>query len=433
MNRVLIVSRQRLIGATNGSSAYLIGLARSIREAGMEVHLLQPSPGVMGRIPFFRARAEIGVFTSHQVRGVARIGRWFVSRDPAVWRDAFMGVARRLARRTGLSGEWTRDRPRPYAIATSWSAHDRRWLRAQAGERTWQVVMADYAFQAEAFATLGASRPRSAIVMHDLFHARAASGEGGERDSVAMLTREEELAMLARAGTVIAIQQEEAAWLLEALPASRIVLAPTAHQPDPPAVPGDPLCLLFVGSRTAPNTHGLRWFLEQCWPRLKIASPATRLDVVGTVCTEFVGRVPEGVCLNGLVPDLAPFYARAAIVISPLRFGSGLKIKLIEALAKGRPVVATPVTLQGVSVICGSAVLQADSPESFVAAILELQRDVELRKRLADKGLRIVAQHFAPLPAHRAFREWLQEAANGSAGTGRLLPPDTSAPISCFQ
>ena len=433
MRRVLIVSRQRLIGATNGSSAYLIGLATSVREAGMEPHLLQPSPSLMGRIPFFRTRKELDVFATHKVRGVARMGRWLVSRDPAVWRDALTGVLRGLARRFGLRGKWTRDQARPYAIAENWSAEDRQWLRTQAGAEGDDVVIADYAFQAEAFGILGTSRARSAIIMHDLFHARPASGEGGTNDSVAVLTRDDELTMLSKAGTVIAIQQEEAANLRDALPASRIVIAPTAHTPDPAATTGDPLRLLFVGSRTAPNTHGLGWFLERCWPMLMAASPATRLDVAGTVCGDFNGQVPAGVHLQGLVPDLAPFYARAGIVISPLRFGSGLKIKLIEALAKGRPVVATPVTLQGVGDSCGEAVINAESAEGFVAGILALQRSEELRARLSASALQVVAQHFAPQPAHREFREWLQDAANGNAGPGRLLPPDASARISCFQ
>ncbi|WP_296718894.1 glycosyltransferase family 4 protein [Erythrobacter sp.] len=433
MKQVLIVSRQRLIGATNGSSAYLIGLAQTIRDAGMEPHLLQPSPAIMGRIPFFRTREDIDVFASHKVRGVTRIGRWFVSRDPAVWRDAAIGAARGLARRIGFTGGWTRDRPRPYAIAEEWSEADREWLRTEASPRDWEVVIADYAFQAEAFGVLGTPRTRSAIIMHDLFHARPASGEGGDKDSVALLTRDAELAMLARAGTVIAIQQEEAAFLHDALPASRIVIAPAAHEPDPPPAPGDPFRLLFVGSRTAPNTHGLGWFLEQCWPMLMAASPGTRLDVAGTVCTDFAGSAPEGVRLLGLVPDLDPCYAEAGIVISPLRFGSGLKIKLVEALAKGRPVVATPVTLQGVAETCGRAVIEAGSAEGFAAGIVALQRSEDLRTRLSAEALRAVTQHFAPRSAHRAFREWLQDAAKGSAGPGRLLPPDASAPISCFQ
>ena len=231
--RAIIVSRQRLIGATNGSSAYLIDLANSVRAAGLEPVLWQPSPDVMGRIPFYRARPEMAVFAAHEIRGVARIGRWFVSRDPGVWRDAALGVLRGAAQRLGIRAVWTRDRPRPYAIAAPWRPADRSWLSARSlGPR--DVVLADYAFQSEAFALLGVPRVRSAIIMHDLFHRRAGSGVGAERDSVTALTREAEVALLARAGTVIAIQQDEADFVAGALPEARVILAPGTRSPEAP-------------------------------------------------------------------------------------------------------------------------------------------------------------------------------------------------------
>lgn len=433
MSRAIIVSRQRLIGATNGSSSYLLDIVRSLAEAGLTPMLLQPSPDIMGRLPFFRAREEMALFAEHRIRGVARIGRWFVSRDAGVWRDAAIGVAQGLARRLGITAGWTRDRPRPYAIAAPWSSADRAWL-AEHRPREGDVVIADYAFQSEAFGLLGCPRERCAIVMHDLFHRRSGSGAGAERDSVAAVTRETEVAMLARAGTVIAIQQDEADFVAGALPAARVVLAPGTRDPEPGVAGGDPERLLFVGSRTAPNTDGLKWFLETVWPQVVAARPDSRLDVVGTVAADFeAGRMPEGVRLHGLVPDLAPFYTRAGIVVSPLRFGSGLKIKLVEALAWGKPTVASPVTLQGVEEACGPAVIVADGAASFASAILSLQGDPVLRARLSHRARAAVEAHFARSGAHRALREWAQEAAKGRAGEGMLLPPEARAPISCFQ
>jgi hypothetical protein len=432
--RALFVSRQRLIGATNGSSAYLIDIANSVRAAGLEPVLLQPSPDVMGRVPFYRARPEMAVFAQHRIRGVARIGRWFVSRDPGVWRDATLGVLRSLARRLGARGAWSQDRPRPYAIAAPWSEADRVWLTArQAGGG--DLVIADYAFQSVAFALLGVPRSRSAIVMHDLFHRRGGSGEGADRDSVVALTREKEVAMLARGGTIIAIQRDEADFVTAALPEARVILAPGTRKAEPAvAATGAPERLLFVGSRTAPNSDGLRWFLERVWPQLRAALPETRLDVVGTVAADFAGElVPEGVRLHGLVPDLAPFYRQAGIVIAPLRFGSGLKIKLVEALAWGKPMVVSPVTLQGVEETCGPAVLVADSAAAFVSAIRSLQRDGGLRADLSRRAIGAVEAQFAPAVAHRALRAWLQDAAKGNTGAGMLLPPETRATIACFQ
>lgn len=432
--RALFVSRQRLIGATNGSSAYLIDIANSVRAAGLEPVLLQPSPDVMGRVPFYRARPEMAVFAQHRIRGVARIGRWFVSRDPGVWRDAALGVMRSLARHCGARGAWSQDRPRPYAIAAPWSEADRAWLTARQADGG-DLVIADYAFQSVAFALLGVPRSRRAIVMHDLFHRRGGSGEGADRDSVVSLTREEEVALLARAGTIVAIQQDEADFVAAALPEARVILAPGTRKAEPEkAAQGAPERLLFVGSRTAPNSDGLRWFLERVWPQLRAAVPETRLDVVGTVAADFAGeRMPDGVRLHGLVPDLAPFYRRAGIVIAPLRFGSGLKIKLVEALAWGKPMVVSPVTLQGVEETCGPAVLVADSAAAFVSAIRSLQQDGGLRADLSRRAIGAVEAQFAPAVAHRALRAWLQDAAKGNTGAGMLLPPDTRATIACFQ
>jgi succinoglycan biosynthesis protein ExoO len=241
--------------------------------------------------------------------------------------------------------------------------------------------------------------------------------------------------MLARAGTVIAIQQDEADFVTGALPQVRVILAPGTRTPEArQTTPGSPHRLLFVGSRTAPNSDGLAWFLEAVWPTIAAAAPATRLDVVGTVAADFAGaRLPEGVRMHGLVPQLAPFYARAGIVIAPLRFGSGLKIKLVEALAWGKPMVVSPVTLQGVEEACGPAVMVAESAAGFAAAVLSLQHDEGLRSRLSQAARAAVAEHFAPAGTHRQLREWAQEAVKGRTGEGMLLPPEARAVISCFQ
>src|SRR5690606_3854767 len=113
-----------------------------------------------------------------------------------------------------------------------------------------------------------------------------------------------------------------------------------ARAEDQPS-PGEDDRVLFVGSNTAPNTVGLAWFLEEVWPEVLKRRPSCRLDVAGSVERGFDARDQRGVRFLGLVDDLAPLYRRAGVVVSPLTFGSGLKIKLIEAMAQGKAVVAT--------------------------------------------------------------------------------------------
>jgi succinoglycan biosynthesis protein ExoO len=398
---VLFVSRQRIAGRTNGSSAYLLDLAEAVRSAGFTPHLLQPSPDLMGRWPIMRLRSEMGIFQTHKIRGVLRFGQWVVARDPRVGLDAVRGIASRWGRRLGIGGTWIADRPRPYAISANWTRADRAFVKRRAPSCV-DIVIADYAFQAEALDLLPACP--SAIVMHDLFHGRAANGA---RDSVASLDRATEIALLSRADAVIAIQSAEARFLADHV-STRPILAKMAVEPVDDVQLGDGNRLLFVGSNTAPNVVGLKWMFESVWPRLRERSPELTFDIVGAVAAAFPRGAPPGVVFHGMADDLAPFYTQAGIVVSPLTFGSGLKIKLVEALAQGKAVVATSVTLQGVERECEGAVAHADEPEAFADAVLALADD-RRRLALAESALAAARDHFSPRTCHAEFTAWLED------------------------
>jgi succinoglycan biosynthesis protein ExoO len=319
---------------------------------------------------------------------------------------ALRALASRLARRLGLTGDWLVDRPRPYAIAAPWTSADHAYVQRQAAGFA-DIVIADYAFQAEALPLIP-GRP-SAIVMHDLFHARETGAAG--RDSVAGIDRETEIALLSQADAVIAIQAAEARFVVEHVTA-RAILAPMAAEPVVKAQPGERHRLLFVGSNTAPNVVGLEWLFAHVWPLLAQQTPSIMLDVVGSVAGGFPTSGPPGVVFHGQVDAVAPYYARAGIVLSPLTFGSGLKIKLVEALAHGKAIVATGVTLQGVERECESSVVRADDPGDFAAAILALADD-RGRASLAEKALETARLHFSPDACHAPFTAWLEENRPG--------------------
>ena len=348
-----------------------------------------------------RLRSEMSVFQTHTIRGVTRLGSWVIARDPRIGVDALRGIASRFARRLGITASWIADKPRPYAIAASWTNADRAFVKKRAPANV-DIVIADYAFQAEALDLLP-GRP-SAIVMHDLFHSR--EPEGG-RDTVARVDRESEIALLSRADAVIAIQSAEARFLAEHV-LTRPILAQMTVRSVEHAQVGDKSRLLFVGSNTAPNVVGLKWFFDAVLPRMRDLAPTLTLDVAGSVAAAFPRGGPRGVVFHGMVDDLAPFYARAGVVVSPLTFGSGLKIKLVEALAKGKAVVATSVTLQGVERECAGSVIVADGAEAFANAIIDLTDDGR-RKALATAALATARRHFSPRTCHAEFIAWLED------------------------
>lgn len=402
MRDVVFVSRQRLVGATNGSSSYLLQLAAAVRRAGCVPHLVQPSPTLLGRYPFLRLCPEMRVFATHRIRGVVRLGDWIVSLDPRIYIDAARAAVCLIARRLGVRRAWARDRQRPYSIALPWTRRDRAFVRRHS--RGAEAVIADYMFQAEAFDEAEVPRSRTAIVMHDLFHSRRPSQAA---DSVAIVSRLEEVNMLSRAGAVIAIQQREAEFVRRNIIGTQVVLAPMAAEPAAAAQPGEADRILFVGSRTAPNSDGLRWFLDRVWPAVAERGHGVILEVAGSVCHDFADRPLRGVRFPGVVRDLEPLYRRAGVVISPLRFGSGLKVKLVEAMARGKAIVASDVTLQGVEALCGHAVARTNDPAAFAERILALLADAGERRRLGEAALQVARNHFSAQAAHREFEQWL--------------------------
>lgn len=401
---VAIVSKQRILGATNGSSAYVIECAHSLSAAGMAVHLIQPSPTIAGRTPFMRMRPEMKIFHRHAVRGAVRLGGFYVFLSPSVWLEALLGAFKHALRKLGAKGGWVQDRPRPYAVATPWQERDLAFVRANLSASTVALV-ADYMFCAPAFAAAPQGLP-TAIIMHDLFHSR----EGQGKDSVTSVPREEEIGMLSRADTVFAIQEAEKRFVDQYVAGTEAVLVPMPARAEDQPSPGEDDRVLFVGSNTAPNTVGLAWFLEEVWPEVLKRRPSCRLDVAGSVERGFDARDQPGVRFLGLVDDLAPLYRRAGVVVSPLTFGSGLKIKLIEAMAQGKAVVATSVTLQGVEQICGDAVICIDDPAPFAEAVAGLAADRGLRAELAAKALACAKENFTAETVHRGLRDWVGRA-----------------------
>ena len=99
------------------------------------------------------------------------------------------------------------------------------------------------------------------------------------------------------------------------------------------------------------------------------ARPQARLRVVGRVAASFAGPWPEGAEPVGFVDDLAPEYAGASAVLAPIRFGSGVKIKLVEGLAHGLPGIATPVGAEGLVALPPAALKLAEDAQAFAAAV----------------------------------------------------------------
>jgi glycosyltransferase involved in cell wall biosynthesis len=154
--------------------------------------------------------------------------------------------------------------------------------------------------------------------------------------------------------------------------------------------------LVFVGNfRHDPNADAVRWFRKEIWPLVAPTLPEARFVVLGPDAGKLGLAPDERLDVVGYVPDLDPHFARARLSVAPLRFGAGIKGKVVASLARGVPLVATAIAAEGMGLTDGIDVLLADEPESFARQISRLWHDEQLWADLSAAGRAYVARGFS--------------------------------------
>lgn len=243
-------------------------------------------------------------------------------------------------------------------------------------------------------------------IAFDLHHQRQAIlAESGLAARCSDWDREKEMAVLKAAQLVVAIHADDAHILRDMLPHVDVLCVPFPARvhPHDPAEQVARRCV-FVGSSIVPNTQGLLWFLREVWPLVLRAVPHAMLHVCGTVCDSISESAPN-TRLLGRLENLAPEYGAAELCVIPLLAGSGLKIKLIEALAHGRACVSTSIGVQGVQELKDKAVLVADTPQDFAQAVISVLTDADKRRAMEAQARRYVVEELAPEKVYQPFVE----------------------------
>lgn len=253
----------------------------------------------------------------------------------------------------------------------------------------------------------------------DIQHTRAdtARRAGGNLEHTAC-SREDEIAELTRADALIAIQPEEAESLREMCPDTRVITATHACAV-PETLPAAALGheLLLVGNLYDPNVRGLQQFLREAWPAVRSACPEARLTVCGKIGEAF-RSAPAGVQFMGRVDDLAPYYRRAALVINPVPYGSGLKIKTVEALAQCKPLVSTPEGIRGLGPAESLPLIVAENGAEMATAVLGLLAQPADRRALEERAWAYARAHLSPQAVYAELVELIEAHALQSSQSG---------------
>ena len=197
-----------------------------------------------------------------------------------------------------------------------------------------------------------------------------------------------------------AVSELDRRLLMEANPRLRVDVIPNGvdlekYQPLPPPVSATP-SLMFIGSMAYPPcVDAVLHFFGESLPLIRRAIDPLDFWIVGADPHPSVLRLEgDGVHVTGRVADVIPYYEQSAVCVVPLRAGGGTRLKILEAMALGRPVVSTSIGCEGLDVVDGQHLFIADTPGEFAEKTVRLLRDRELYRHIATNGRRLVETRY---------------------------------------
>ncbi|HCM59079.1 MAG TPA: hypothetical protein DIS74_01595 [Bacteroidales bacterium] len=198
---------------------------------------------------------------------------------------------------------------------------------------------------------------------------------------------------------VVPISEPDLRWFTEAAKGKPVCLSETgaeeaARMPEPPDADQR---VGFIGSMNwHPNVEGVKWFINSVWPCILEKMPSAKLQIAGRGLGQGKNPLPPGknIVIAGETDDARAFMASCHVIIAPLFAGSGLRIKIIDAMSAGRPVVATPVAVEGLHAANGRELSVASDAPSFCSALFSLLHDPGRREAMGTAAVALVKQRY---------------------------------------
>ncbi len=244
---------------------------------------------------------------------------------------------------------------------------------------------------------------RKFVDTHDLMSQRTKSARQYNAFSGIEISEEKEKALLHFYDSVICIQEDDCRLVSNWLGAEKTILAPHPVQATQQPIREHAENISYIASNWFANIDGLKWFLEKVWPGVN--RNGLSLSVYGRVCESFDNFAAPGVAFHGFVDDLAKAYSQIDIIINPVRWGAGLKIKTVEAMAHGLPLVVSTEGGRGLESLAGKAFMVAKDESVFKDSLINLINNYDLRKALGTEGHNYAKQNLSP---DKCFKELLR-------------------------
>lgn len=263
------------------------------------------------------------------------------------------------------------------------------------------AVLVEYVFAAPCLDAVGGESLKI-IDTHDMFSRKKEQVLAFGIDDPLPCSRAEERGYLLRADLVIAIQTNEGGMFSGLVPERDVVTTGIDFEvvADIDNSAEQRGTVLVVGSDNPLNVHGLRHFHEHCWPRIRQSHPGAVLRVVGKLANHLETGDAQVHCV-GWVADLDEEYRRAAVVINPTLAGTGLKIKSVEALCRGKALVGTPNSVEGIDFDGEPPFMVGENAEEFAAHVSALLNSDQQRLQLQKAAWRYALENFSTETVYR--------------------------------
>jgi polysaccharide biosynthesis protein PslH len=293
----------------------------------------------------------------------------------------------------------------PYVVSKYTSRRVRTWLGDRLAQPSFDIAVCDFVCTAPNFPpTLGVPTVLFQHNVESVLWKRKAQGEVKWLDR--MISKLEyakmkrfEPAQVRRFDHVIAVSEQDREAMSGMMDIARISVVPTGvdldkYRYEPDTRPAGPL-VVFVGSMDwEANIDGVEFFCAQVWPRVLAKVPKARFRIVGRNPHSRVKKLAsDSVEVTGAVPSTVDHLRQAAVIVVPLRMGSGTRIKIYEGMAMGKATVSTQVGAEGLDVHHGQNILLADDPESFADGVSNLLGDEGLRHRIETAAHHTASQY----------------------------------------
>jgi glycosyltransferase involved in cell wall biosynthesis len=200
---------------------------------------------------------------------------------------------------------------------------------------------------------------------------------------------------------VTAVTEEDRRWLVEAGARSEMPVIPIAVDTDDQAQiarkPSGPHIVHIGTMYWPPNIDGITWFLDEIYPLIKQQVPNVRCTLIGARPPASIverTQTDPSLTVTGYVEDPLPYLADSSMMVVPLRAGGGMRVKILNALSQGIPMVSTTVGCEGIAVKDGEDILIADDPQGFANASIRLLNDAVLNAEITANGRKTAEQSY---------------------------------------